>query len=320
MKNKKKLAILCILLILIFALVLRLEKGFSSDPASHTSIPDDKNIVSISPSPETDMTWPSPVSEQPSVDQPAGDQNSVEPGKSPVTGNDAPTDQPINTPSPGNKESQSPNPENSQNEKILPDGFVYIRVALPNAKLEIRYASAHNFTGRVVEGYLSDDASLTIAAASALKKASEALEKAGYGVKIYDAYRPKQAVDFFIKWGEEPEDFKTKTEFYPDYEKKDLFSLGYIAKKSGHSRGSTVDLTIYDPDTGDDIDMGSPFDFLGPISNHGTALITEEQTNNRNILKKAMKDAGFKELRTEWWHYTLINEPYPDTYFDFPVK
>lgn len=209
----------------------------------------------------------------------------------------------------GNEEPKGPHP-----------GFVYISEVLPEAKLDIRYATDHNFTGRVVEGYLSDNVSLTKEAAGALKKASEELKIKGYGIIIYDAYRPKRAVDSFIKWGQEPEDNLTKDEFYPDFQKEQLFKLGYLAKRSAHSRGSTVDLTIYDLNTGDPVDMGSPYDFLGPVSNHGTSLITEAQTKNRNILKDAMKKAGFKELRTEWWHYELINEPYPDTFFDFVIQ
>jgi len=199
-------------------------------------------------------------------------------------------------------------------------GFVYISKALPEAKLDVRYATTHNFTGRVVEGYLSDNISITKEAAKALKKASEELKSKGYGIIIYDAYRPKRAVDSFIKWSQEPENNLTKAEFYPDFQKEQLFKLGYLAKRSAHSRGSTVDLTLFDLNTGEPLDMGSPYDFLGPISNHGTNLINETQTKNRNILKDAMKNAGFKELKTEWWHYELINEPYPDTFFDFVIQ
>ncbi len=201
-----------------------------------------------------------------------------------------------------------------------PEGFVYLKEALPDAKFDVRYATAHNFTGQVVEGYESDRIFCTIEAAEALKKVNALVSEQGYGLLIYDAYRPKRAVDFFIQWGNTPEDYSTKAEFYPDFEKADLFKLGYLAKRSAHSRGSTIDLTLFSRDTGEPLDMGSPYDFLGPISNHDTKLITEEQTRNRNILREAMKAAGFKELRTEWWHYQLVNEPYPETFFDYPIR
>ena len=250
------------------------------------------------------------------------------------------TESPINTPENNQPEpSDEPNSEDPASDEIsndepdtekqssgekpktaLPDGFVYLKEYLPEARFEVRYATNHNFTGQVVEGYLSDNISLTKEAAQALKKASEDLKEQGYGILIYDAYRPKRAVDFFIEWGKQPEDYKTKDEFYPKFTKEYLFNNGYLARRSGHSRGSTVDLTLFYLDTGELVDMGSPYDFLDTISNHGTDKITEEQTRNRNILKEAMKRANFKELRTEWWHYTLINEPYPDTYFDFVVE
>ncbi len=202
----------------------------------------------------------------------------------------------------------------------LSDGFIYLKEALPDAQFDVRYATSHNFTGQVVEGYGSDHIFCTLEAAEALKKVNTLVSEKGYGLLIYDAYRPKRAVDFFIQWGDTPEDNKTKEEFYPDFDKKDLFKLGYLAKRSAHSRGSTIDLTLYARDTGEPLDMGSPYDFLGPISNHDTELITEEQIRNRNILREAMKASGFKELRTEWWHYQLINEPFPQTFFDFPIQ
>lgn len=213
---------------------------------------------------------------------------------------------------------KAPEPESTP--RSPHDGFVYLKDAFPNAKFDVRYSTSHNFTGKIVEGYLSDNISLSEKAAEALKKASDTLEKKGYGILIYDAYRPKRAVDSFIVWGNQPENNLTKAEFYPDFEKSQLFKLGYLAKRSAHSRGSTIDLTIFDLKTGEPLDMGSPYDFLGPVSNHGSKLISETQTQNRNILKDAMKAAGFKELRTEWWHYELINEPFPETFFDFVIE
>ena len=194
------------------------------------------------------------------------------------------------------------------------EGFVYLSDALPEAKFDVRYATTHNFTGQVVDGYLSENITISIKAAEALQKASTVLKSKGYGVLIYDAYRPKCAVSCFIEWGEQPENNLTKEEFYPDYDKKELFKLGYLAKRSA------IDLTLFSLETGELLDMGSPYDFLGPISNHGTDLITKAQTENRNILKDSMKLSGFKELRTEWWHYQLIDEPFPETFFDFVIE
>lgn len=227
---------------------------------------------------------------------------------------------PTPTPTPTPSATPTPTPEPEKKKSVLPEGFVYLKEYLPDAKFEIRYSTTHNFTGRIVEGYLSDNVSLTKEAAAALKKASDDLKSQGYGILIYDAYRPKRAVDFFIAWSKEPEDNLTKEEFYPEFKKEELFNKGYLARRSGHSRGSTIDLTLFYLDSGELVDMGSPYDFLGTISNHGTDKVTETQTRNRNILKDAMKKAGFKELRTEWWHYEHLNEPYPDTYFDFVVE
>jgi D-alanyl-D-alanine dipeptidase len=202
----------------------------------------------------------------------------------------------------------------------LPDGFVYVTDEIPTAILEIRYYSEDNFVGTVVDGYHAPKAILTEEAAQALKKAADNLYEQGYYIKIFDAYRPQSAVDHFIRWAKDLDDTKMKEKYYPDLDKSVLFELGYIAEKSGHSRGSTVDLTLVDVSTGKELDMGSGFDFFGEISNHGTDLITEEQEKNRNILRDAMVDAGFEVYPEEWWHYKLKDEPYPDTYFDFPVK
>lgn len=201
-----------------------------------------------------------------------------------------------------------------------PEGFVYTHEAIPTAEHEIRYAGSHNFMGEPVTGYEKPVALLSTAAAAALKKAQMELLNTGYCIKIFDAYRPQRAVNHFIRWAKEPKATEMKQEFYPEVDKSQLFQRGYIASKSGHSRGSTVDLTLVDADTGEELDMGSPYDFFGPISHHGAKTITETQTHNREILKQAMNRAGFRAYSEEWWHYTLRNEPYPDTYFDFPVK
>lgn len=202
----------------------------------------------------------------------------------------------------------------------LPDGFVYVTDVIPTAQLEIRYCSEDNFVGTVIDGYEAPKAILTEEAARALKKAAYILYEKGYYIKIFDAYRPQRAVNHFIRWAQDPNDTRMKEKYYPDVDKADLFRLSYLAKRSGHSRGSTVDLTLVDVSTGEEVDMGSGFDFLGEISHHGSPLITPEQEKNRNILKDAMVEAGFKPHPKEWWHYGLIDESYPDTYFDFPVR
>jgi len=202
----------------------------------------------------------------------------------------------------------------------LPEGFVYVTDVIPTAQLEIRYCSDNNFVGTVIDGYEAPKAILTVEAAQALKKAADELYEKGYYIKIFDAYRSQRAVDHFVRWSKDLDDTKMKEKYYPDLDKSVLFELGYVAAKSSHSRGSTVDLTLVEIATGEEVDMGSGFDFFGEISNHGTDLITPEQEKNRNILRDAMVNAGFEVYPEEWWHYTLKDEPYPDTYFDFPVR
>lgn len=202
----------------------------------------------------------------------------------------------------------------------LPEGFVYLTDVIPDAILEIRYYSTYNFVGARVDSYNAPVAIITREAAQALKKAQQALDDQGYAIKIFDTYRPKSAVAHFVRWAADVNDAKTKEYFYPDVDKKDLFKLGYIGEKSGHSRGSTVDLTLVDKKSGREVDMGSPFDFFGKISHPDSDLVSPQQKANRMILRKAMTDAGFIPLEEEWWHFRLNNEPHPDTYFDFPVE
>jgi D-alanyl-D-alanine dipeptidase len=201
----------------------------------------------------------------------------------------------------------------------LPEGFVYVTDVIETAQLDIRYYSGYNFVGTRINGYNAPTAILTVEAAEALKKAADILDEQGYYIKVFDAYRPVRAVEHFVLWAQDLDDQKMKAEFYPEVDKALLFDLGYIALRSGHSRGSVVDLTLVYKDTLDEVDMGSSFDFFGPISHHGTDLITPEQEANRNILRDAMVAAGFEPYPEEWWHYRLIDEPYTDTYFDFPV-
>lgn len=201
-----------------------------------------------------------------------------------------------------------------------PSGFVNISDVVPDVILEIRYYSTYNFIGDRIDGYEMPFALLTKEAAKALKDAGNELIKSGYMLKIYDAYRPQRAVDHFVRWAEDISDTRMKKIFYPAVSKKNLFSLGFIAEHSGHSRGSTVDLTLFDMTKGCDADMGGYFDYFGEISHSGYKGITKEQSDNRQLLKETMMQNGFLPLEEEWWHFTLKDEPYPCTYFDFPVR
>lgn len=197
-------------------------------------------------------------------------------------------------------------------------GFVDLGAYIPGIVVDARYATAHNLTGHPLAGYCAEKAFCTVEAADALVKAAEVFRQMGYGVLIYDAYRPQKAVDDFVAWSQEPENFATKAEFYPALEKTDLFTMGYIARKSGHTRGSTIDLTL--TKDGVPVDMGTCFDLMDDLSHHGAAGITEEQEHNRALLRGVMCWAGFAPYENEWWHYRLMNEPYPDTYFDFDIE
>ena len=199
-------------------------------------------------------------------------------------------------------------------------GFVMLSDAVPDAILEIRYYSTYNFVGTRIDGYEEPVAMLTKEAAKALREVSDELVTKGYRLKIYDAYRPQKAVTHFANWAKDLDDTKMKKYFYPDLDKSVLFKQGYIAYKSGHSRGSTLDLTLFDMNTEKEVDMGGTFDFFGKLSHPDYKNITEEQYNNRMILREVMTKHGFKPLAEEWWHFTLKDEPYPDTYFTFPVK
>ncbi|WP_342566077.1 M15 family metallopeptidase [Paenibacillus sp. FSL R7-0345] len=202
----------------------------------------------------------------------------------------------------------------------LPSGFVYLDEVIPEAQYQISYYGKYNFTGAPVSGYKAPLAISTSKAANALKKVSEDLSAKGYILRIYDAYRPQKAVNRFVAWSQDASDVINKQLYYPELDKKNLFKLGFISKKSGHSRGSTVDLTLADKKTGTLVDMGSPYDFFGDISYYNTTLVNTVQHQNRKILKDAMAKHGFKPYAKEWWHFTLNNEPYPAKYFDFNVE
>ena len=199
-------------------------------------------------------------------------------------------------------------------------GFVLLADYVPHIVQEIRYYSTYNFIGDRIDGYEQPIALLTKEAARALKSVSNEMMVKGYRLKIYDAYRPDTAVKHFLLWGIEDTDVRMKPYFYPEVEKQALFSEGYIARRSSHSRGSTVDLTLLDMSTGRELDMGSPFDFFGKISHPDYLGITEEQYDNRMFLRNTMLRNGFEPIACEWWHFTLRDEPYPDSYFSFPVS
>ncbi|MBR5979774.1 MAG: M15 family metallopeptidase [Oscillospiraceae bacterium] len=201
-----------------------------------------------------------------------------------------------------------------------PSGFVVLADYIPAAVQEIRYHSSYNFIGDRIDGYEEPCALITIEAARALKSVSNELIVQGYRLKVFDAYRPVMAVKHFVLWGIEDQDIRMKPYFYPDLEKQELFNKGYIAKRSSHSRGSAVDLTLLDMKTGKEADMGGPFDFFSELSHPDFRGITDEQYENRMTLRRSMLRNGFEPIDCEWWHFVLRDEPYPDTYFEFPVS
>ena len=197
-------------------------------------------------------------------------------------------------------------------------GFVMLSDHVPGIIQEIRYHSTFNFIGERIDGYEEPVALLTKEAARALKAVSNELIVSGYRLKVFDAYRPACAVKQFVFWGIEDQDIRMKPYFYPELQKQDLFSKGYIAKQSSHSRGSAIDLTLLDMNSGKEVDMGGPFDLFSEVSHPAYRGITEEQYENRMFLQRVMVRNGFLPLECEWWHFMLADEPYPDTYFTFP--
>jgi len=202
----------------------------------------------------------------------------------------------------------------------IPKSFSYVQEKIPTIEQELRYFSSNNFVGEVIEGYKAPKAILTTKATLALSKVQKELKSFGLGLKIFDAYRPQRAVDHFVRWGRDLSDKRMKNEYYPNVLKQNLFKEGYIAKKSGHSRGSTVDLTIIDLKSKEELDMGSSFDFFGEASHVNYAKISTQQRANRMLLNQVMIKYGFKAYSEEWWHFTLKNEPYKKRYFDFEVE
>ena len=226
--------------------------------------------------------------------------------------------------------------------KCLPEGFVYLKDLEPTIIENLRYYSSENFFGRKLDGYEKNYVILSDAAAKALSNVQQQLLKDGYSLVVYDAYRPQKTVDLFVKWSKDFSDQSQKEKYYPNTDKKDLFELGYIAEKSGHSRGSTVDLTIIQLNNPlksvvlekrrlkdgsvvtylDDgtVDMGTSFDLFDKASHHDSEIIDEKFLNCRNYLRSVMKQNGFNDYQKEWWHYTLKDEPFTDTYFNFSVE
>ncbi len=201
----------------------------------------------------------------------------------------------------------------------LPDGFVYIDSIIPDISIDLKYYSNNNFVGERIIGYKKPVLISTKEVAYLLREVQKDLSHFNYGLRIFDCYRPQRAVDHFVKWARN-NDRKMKKIHYPDVKKKNLFKEGYIASKSGHSRGSTVDLTIIDLKSGIELDMGTIYDFFGKQSWIENEQLNHTQKQNRHLLQSVMKKYGFIPLKEEWWHFTLSNEPFPDKYFNFAVE
>ncbi len=205
-------------------------------------------------------------------------------------------------------------------EQRVPADFVELSDYAPDIVLEVRYFGSNNFLGEPVTGYEAPLIYLSGEAATALLGVQRRLVEFGLGLKVFDAYRPQRAVDHFVRWAEDLQDERMKAQFYPQVAKANLFRDGYIAARSGHSRGSTVDLTLIVLDSGEELDMGTPWDYFDLSSWPDSRAVTPQQQANRLLLRTVMLDAGFLPLSTEWWHFTLQDEPYPETFFDFPVR
>ncbi|WP_313511587.1 M15 family metallopeptidase [Sphingobacterium sp.] len=205
-------------------------------------------------------------------------------------------------------------------QREVPHSFVNLKEQIPNLEIDLRYYGSHNFLGRPVKGYKANKVFISREAANALIQIQKELNQQGLGIKVFDAYRPQQAVNNFKEWALDIADTAAKKEFYPDVDKRNLFKLGYIAEKSGHSRGSTIDLTIINLKDKNELDMGTGFDYFGEPSHHDYSNLSPQQKANRKLLKDIMEKHGFKAIEEEWWHYTLKNEPFKDQYFDFKVK
>lgn len=201
----------------------------------------------------------------------------------------------------------------------LPEGFTYLNTVDPSIQLDLKYITTDNFVGAPVNGYMKEVCICTEEAANALTLVQQEVRAKGWSLIVFDAYRPQKAVNHFMEWAANIKDTATKSKFYPNVDKKDLFRLNYIASRSSHSRGSTFDVSIID-ENGKLFDMGTPFDYFGPESWPSYDGVSKEQKANRMFLQSVMIKYGFKPYNEEWWHFTLENEPFPDTYFDFDVE
>jgi D-alanyl-D-alanine dipeptidase len=197
--------------------------------------------------------------------------------------------------------------------------FVFVDEFVPGIRWDAKYATWDNFTGKPVDGYVANRIVGTRALCAALAEAHEEAASLGFGLLLWDGYRPQRAVDLFLRWSEQPEDGRTKLRHYPNIDRAEMFERGYVAARSGHSRGGTVDLTLYHLATGELAPMGGDHDLMDSISHHGADGITHLEARNRECLRSVMAACGFSSYDCEWWHYTLKDEPYPDTYFDFPI-
>lgn len=207
-----------------------------------------------------------------------------------------------------------------QQKQKLPEGFVYAKTIIPDLDVELRYFTTNNFVGDTIDGYNAHVLILTTTTAEKLKLVQDELQQQNLCLKVYDGYRPQGAVNHFIRWARDLNDTINKSQFYPDVNKRNLFKEGYIASRSGHSRGSTLDLTITNGETGEPLDMGSPYDYFGEQSWVNYEGITEEQKANRQLLQTVMLKHNFRNYPKEWWHFTLRWELFPETYFDFEVE
>lgn len=202
----------------------------------------------------------------------------------------------------------------------VPDDFVELSAYAPDILLEVRYFGYDNFVGEPIDGYEAPLIYMTRRSAEALLGVQTRLSRFGLGLKVFDAYRPQRAVDHFVRWAEDLNDERMKSRFYPEVDKANLFDDGYIAARSGHSRGSTVDLTLVELSSGEELDMGTPWDFFDLASWPDSREVTTQQQANRLLLRSVMLAAGFQPITTEWWHFTLRDEPYRETFFNFPVR
>ena len=198
--------------------------------------------------------------------------------------------------------------------------FVFVDEFVPGIRWDAKYATWDNFTGKPVDGYFANRIVGTRALCAALDRAREKAASVGFGLLLWDGYRPQRAVDCFLRWSQQPEDGRTKPRHYPNIDRPEIFEQGYVATKSGHSRGATVDLTFYDLATGELARMGGDHDLMDPVSHHGATGLTHLEATNRQHLCSIMEACGFTAYECEWWHYTLTHEPYPNTYFDFAIR